>query len=793
VKNRLWFWQLPIVLVCVLAYAICDLGARGQLENVFLREKVFPRLRSLSTVFLDTKFRLRGPMPVKSKIVIVDVDSTSVDALGRWPWHRDIIAATIDTIFSYGAKVVGLDVIFSEVDKRVPDELAQVLSEASYGEIQKKLETDPKLKEVIEHYRDRLVLGWVGDGTCQPLYAKTVKDCPTNDPDFLEQIPLGLDKFSISRTTLADFDITKTPLVTVISPLLNLPSYGDAAQHAGFFDITPDADGVIRRSALVYAMPSHRDKAQAEKKEPPVVKLYPSLALELARVGLDDRLEAQFDHQNRISSLRFEKSGQPVPVSPVGVAQINFRGAGYTFPYVSVAELLSNEDHLKADGFRRLEPVSKNELFKDAYVLFGVSAIGLYDMRAFPFDANVAGVEGHANILDNILAHDFLTRGEGLSSANWLYFLMIVGGILFGVAVQRLEAIPALVFTLVVFGGFGALDTELLFAHNVQWDTSFFIIELFAIFGFTIAAKYVLEERNKRFVRGAFAKYVAPAVVDAILKDPEKLTVGGEKRELTILFSDIRGFTTFSEKLDAKALASFLNDYLSIQTKIVFGNEGTLDKYIGDAIMAFWGAPLEQPLHAAHACKAAVQMMQALAEHRKRFKEQYGVDVDVGVGLNSGVVNVGNMGSNENFSYTVIGDHVNLASRLEGLTKYYGAGIVTSRFTLDSIEKSGEALPAFRVLDSVKVKGKKNAVELVQLLDREYPESGLVAFQQARGFYLAQKWDEAEVAFKKADLLISAMLGANDGPSVMYLERLAEMRAHPPGEDWDGSWEMQSK
>jgi adenylate cyclase len=343
----------------------------------------------------------------------------------------------------------------------------------------------------------------------------------------------------------------------------------------------------------------------------------------------------------------------------------------------------------------------------------------------------------------------------------------------------------------------GVFDVKILFSkNNVNWNTSLLAIELAAIFVFTLAAKYVIEERKKKFVRGAFAKYVAPAVVDAILKDPAKLSVGGEKKDLTILFSDIRGFTTFSEKMDAKALSAFLNEYLGIMTEVIFANQGTLDKYIGDAIMAFWGAPLDQADHAQNASRAAVQMMQALEKNRDRFRQQYGVEVDIGIGLNTGIVSVGNMGSNNNFAYTVIGDHVNLASRLEGLTKYYGTGIVTTRFTFDSIKNAGGTEPAHRVLDIVKVKGKRNAVELIQVLDREVSAEGRRAFEEARLFYRHQKWDQAIELFKKANDLImgeEAKLGEMDGACAMYIERCEKLKVNPPGADWDGTWEMESK
>jgi adenylate cyclase len=245
--------------------------------------------------------------------------------------------------------------------------------------------------------------------------------------------------------------------------------------------------------------------------------------------------------------------------------------------------------------------------------------------------------------------------------------------------------------------------------------------------------------------------------------------------------------------MDAKALASFLNDYLGIMTTLIFDNQGTLDKYIGDAVMAFWGAPLDQLDHASHACKAAIDMMIALEKNQARFKSQYGIDVNIGIGMNSGMVNVGNMGSETNFEYTVIGDHVNLASRLEGLTKKYGASILTTRFTFDCIEKSGHSLPLHRTLDLVKVKGKKNAIELIQVFEWNPPAEGLELFSKARESYRGQLWDRAIEQFEKANQLLSRAEGVSDGPSEMYLDRCQYFKANPPPADWDGSWEMDSK
>jgi adenylate cyclase len=241
--------------------------------------------------------------------------------------------------------------------------------------------------------------------------------------------------------------------------------------------------------------------------------------------------------------------------------------------------------------------------------------------------------------------------------------------------------------------------------------------------------------------------------------------------------------------MDAKALAAFLNDYLGSMTRIVFAHDGTLDKYIGDAVMAFWGAPLDQPKHAYNCATAAIAMMKALADNRERFKTQYDVEVNIGIGINTGVVNVGNMGSDTNFEYTVIGDHVNLASRLEGLTKAYGVSIVTTRFTMDHIKELGVPLPAHRILDHVKVKGKKNAVELIQLTEGTLSELGMKLFEEGQKLYAQQQWDSAIAKFNEAN----HAFGGKDGPCAVYIERCEDFKKAPPESDWDGSWEMHSK
>ena len=778
-KNKLWLLQIPFVVLFTFAFYVDELGVQGRLNSAFLREHVHPSLRRISTVFTDWKFKFRGPQKPKNKVLIVSVDSQSIERIGRWPWHRDYISLLISSIFDAGAKAVALDMVFSEPDQRVPDKIAEVLRSQGMEQLVLANETDRFLEGTFARHNDELVTGWTSDLSCQPAYDE--KDfCDLAHPDAIASHPVGFEKFSYSQfNSSVPFEHLKTPFPSFVTMISNLPDYNAVTKHSGYFNVQPDPDSYIRRMNLFFMVNG---------------KPYPSLALELARVGMKEDLRLELDEEQKVKALGFAKSGRMIPVSPVGVMEINFRGKGNTFAHISALDLIAEGETTEGDVVTgNYAGMLKKEVFKDAYVFVGVTALGVFDMRAIPYDSNIAGVEVHANILDNLLSGDTLTNTAMSKGTIWVVVLMVLGGLLWAYVTARLEAIPALALFLVGIGAFGWLDLNLLFNNGKNWNTSFLYLELVSIFAFTLSMKYVMEERNKKFIRGAFTKYVAPAVVDSILKDPSKLTVGGEKRELTILFSDIRGFTSFSEKMDAKALSSLLNEYLGVMTKIIFAHEGTLDKYIGDAIMAFWGAPLDQPKHAANSLKTAIAMMKALNEQRPLIQEKYGVQIEIGIGINSGMVSVGNMGSETNFAYTVIGDHVNLASRLESLTKAYGVTILTTRFTLNDVLQAGEPLPPHRVLDHVKVKVQKNAVEMIQVLDREYDSEGLKMFEEGRALYTAQKWDEAITVFTAANARLALSVDKMDGPCAVYLERCGDFKKVPPEAGWDGSWEMHSK
>jgi adenylate cyclase len=771
-KNApVWLSAIPLILIATLFQVTFDLGEQGKLDSTFLRERIYPIAQSVNGALTNIKFRIRGPTPPRDKVVIVEADDQAVATLGRWPWHREIYAQIFHAIFELGAKDLALDVAYSEPEERIPADIYQAFEkDPKIIEKLRAAEGDPVLAEVIRAYRNRIVLGYASEIECQPRYNPSA-DCPVNDAEIIQDVDQALSKFSLKVPLVQTPEQAQaSPFTYFIRVFANIPSFRDAALHAGYFGVNPDNDGYIRRYSL-FAFANG--------------KMYPSLALALAQAARNDEIRVDFDSDGLIRKAWFSKNpADTIPVTPLGYVNLNFRGPSRTFKYVSVIDVLK--------AFDSRDPAML-EIFKDAHVFFGVSAVGIYDMRAFPFDSNTPGVEGHATAFDNLMSNDELKSASAIG-LKWLPIALLwICGLLFAYVFSRLQAIPSLAVFLVFMTAFGAFDLRVLFANNINLATAFLLLETLGIFALILSIRYILEERNKKFVRDAFSKYLAPQVVDMVLEDPAKLTVGGERKEMTIMFSDLRGFTSFSENMDPKVLTQFLNEYLSEMTDIVFENKGTLDKYIGDAVMAFWGAPLDQPDHAALAWKAALRMNRRLEEIASTFKEKYGIEVSAGIGINSGVVSVGNMGSKKIFEYTVIGDHVNLASRLESLTRLYGCDILTTMESFQLMPEAERAKFHVRLLDSVKVKGKKNAVDVITISETPFPQALLDAFERGKAAFRARNWEEARAHFAAASAANQVATGKPDGPADMYCERCDDFKETPPPEDWDGSIEMRKK
>ncbi len=768
-KLSLWMVSLPIIALCSLFQITFDLGEQGKLDSPFLRNELYPISRSINGIATNIKFRWRGIRKPQQKIVIVAADDLAMNHLGRWPWHREVFADVIYTTFKMGAKYVGMDVVFSEPEERIPKDVYTLLEKKNSTLINeiKNFEGDPVFAQVMKQYRDRLVLGYSAQAFCQPRY-DLPKDCPIHDEGFAKDFNEQLQTFALpERSSLSSAEMDRTPLPYMLTTVANIAQFRDSARFAGNFFISPDPDGYIRRYPLIFV----HDR-----------EVYPSLALSMASLALQDSPHVEFTNDARIKKMNFSKTpDQIIPTTSLGYIDLNFKGPSESFLYISAWDVLRAATLGSSDPlYQEIKKSLDNSL-----VLFGVSALGIYDMRAFPFDSNTPGVEGHATALDNLLSNDPILSPTSLN-LDWLpLLLLLVFGFGFAFLFSKFEAVPSLL----MFAGFiavvGFIDIWVLFSHQINLPTAFLNIEILGIFILILAIRYILEERNKKFIRSAFSRYLAPQVVDLVLKDPSKLAVGGERRDLSILFSDLRGFTTISEGMEPKVLSQFLNEYLSEMTEIVFEMEGTLDKYIGDAIMAFWGAPIHQMDHATRAAQAAVKMHKKLREIAPKIKEKYNVDVGMGVGLNSGMVSVGNMGSDRIFEYTVIGDHVNLASRLESLTRLYGVDVICTRNTLNAIQDPESHGIFFRVIDLVKVKGKTQSTELVELSDRPFDPEALRALLEGRQKFAERKWDEAKAIFGK--------FIETDSVCRVFYDRCDILKETPPPTDWDGSAEMLQK
>ena len=454
-----------------------------------------------------------------------------------------------------------------------------------------------------------------------------------------------------------------------------LSRFSSAAQALGQINMIPDEDGTLRWEMLAI-------EYQGD--------YYPPIGLQAARLYRDLGPESLvLDYRGSVSL-----GETVVPTDQYGRMLINYRGPDRTFPMYPVSDIL--------DG---TAPVGT---FKDKIVLIGPTALGIYDLRVTPFTANMAGIEKHASVVDNLLRGDFLHRTE-----TGVLPLIFLFAIVLGLTLPRLGAKSGAALFLAFFASYMALVQYLFAVKGIWFNLVYPASALF--FGYTsqTAYRFFTEERRAREIRKMFSSYVSKRIVDELIRDPSKAKLGGDRKEITVLFSDIRGFTSFSEKLQPEEVVSLLNEYLGAMTEIVFAHEGTLDKFVGDAIVAFWGAPLSQPDHAERACRCALAMIDKLKQLQAKWAAEGKHVIDIGIGINTGDMVVGNIGApGKKMDYTVIGDNVNLGARLEGLTRQYNNHIIISEFTCNKVKD----ILAVNELGSVTVKGKQHPVVIYDLV-----------------------------------------------------------------------------
>ena len=717
---------------------------------------------------LDLRFVLRGTIQPGPEVVIAVIDEKSVDEVGRWPWPRSKIAELVQTLADHSAKVIALDIGFFEPDANTNIGLIEKLGKeigrlgvhnarlTQFLKHEKDLaDNDLILAQTIKNVKPPVILG-------QFLHMERDESIAHISPEEVRKKIGEIDKvinsdYVFVRAPSAVVDVNKKFFIQAYMPEINIPPLVDAAAASGYFNMFPDADGTVRWVPMTIQV---RDK------------YYMPLSLQTLRYylgGVDSFLE--------VSEMGVERVGLGelnLPTDEMGRLLVNYRGPAQTFPHYPIADILAG----------RLDKGT----FKDKIVLVGPTAVGIYDLRVTPYDNVFPGVEIHANIIDSILQKDFLVR------PNWSGIFdigsIILIGLILGLLLPKLSAMTGpflgLGLLAVLVGGNFAL-------FNRGWwiNLVFPVLSLVVIYiGITIF-RYITEEREKRKIKGAFSSYVNPSVVNEMLKNPDMLKLGGDKRIATVLFSDIRGFTTISEKLDPEALVNLLNRYLTIMTDLVFNYDGLLDKYIGDAIMAVWGAPLTQPEHALLACRTSLDMMAELEKLRQTLaQEDENIPyLDIGIGLNTGPMVVGNMGSKTRMDYTAMGDSVNLGSRLEGANKQYGTNIIIAEMTFEQVKD----VMYCRELDSVAVKGKKLPVRIYELLG----EAGRVSGEKIN---LARAFTRGVAAyknrrFKKAEGIFMGIKEhyPDDKPTLLYLDRMAELKLNPPPDDWDGVFVMKTK
>ncbi len=721
------------------------------------------RLFALAVLVLLVAMRIADPVPVQNlrftafdafqqaqpreatqtPVTILDIDDASLEEIGQWPWPRSMIADLVLRSFQEGAVALAFDILFAEPDRNSPPNIAQAnpnLPSDVRSSLAALPSNDQRLADIIA--ATRVVVGQTStrfarlDGT-EPLETAPVPHAILGDDarPFLQSFPELVE---------------------------NLPILEEAAAGRGVFSVRPDVDGIYRRVPMAMMVGGE-------------IRL--GLGPELLRIATGGQAFA----------LRGNAAGADGVV--VGGQLVETAGDGTVRPYLTPS---------RSERFVSAADVLSGELppgrLQGQLLLVGTSAIGLEDFRPTALGTSMAGVEIHAQTLENILTGTLLVRPN---YAIAMELALLVGlGLLAVILVPVLGARLILIFSVLLIGGyiFGTWyvfqDQRLLI--DPTWPTAGAFLTILVM----ASANYLREERERRQVRNAFGQYVSPDLVERLSRDPQALTLGGEHRDLTILFSDVRGFTTLAESYrdDPAGLTHLMNTFLTVLSKAILNERGTIDKFMGDAVMAFWNAPLDTPDHAAAGCRAAIAMQKAVAALNAERAEEAAREgtnlplIDVGIGLNTGDCIVGNMGSDDRFDYTALGDAVNLASRLEGQSKSYGVGIILGQTVAEAVDGQFALLD----LDLLRVKGKNEPEHVFGLLgDADMlASSGFQKLKAAntrmRGAYANQDWDAANNALTEMLAAGSEAKIAIDDYIAAYRDRIAGLRASPPPSDWDG-------
>jgi len=681
--------------------------------------------QSLDSRVRDFYFKVRGPQKASEDIVIIDIDEKSLAALGQWPWERDKVAKILYNLSNLGAGIIGLDIVFSEADKTSPKSIAKTW----HLKGDNLPDYDKVLAKAIQN--TPTILGFVFD-----FNTKNEKEAP--------QIPaIFVQKYKKGNYVPEAFGV-----------LANLPILQNASYSSGYMNNIPDDGGVIRSVPMLISYD---------------MQLYPSLAFEMYRIATG--VGNVVVHYSDVGIDSISVANEKIRCDRFGKMYLNFRGPFKSFKYISAVDVYNGV-------------VDKSEI-EGKFVLVGTSANGLKDLRATPFDSVIAGVEIHANMIDNLLNKDMLYR------PNWdLFidiFMIFVTSFVVIFYFSRLSVLLLVPIYSVSFFSLLYFNYYMLFSEHIILNTIFPLFSLFVSLIGVLGINYMFESRQKELIKGSFSKKVSKQVMDDLLINPEASDFTSKELNATIYFSDIRSFTTISETLhDPKRITDFLNFYMNAMVAPIEKTRGTVDKFIGDAVMAYWNAPLKVEAHADKAVSTALKQIAIRDALNKTIQKEFGFDVDYGIGINTGDVVVGEIGSHGRSDYTIIGDAVNLASRLEGLCKPYKVRLVISEFTKALLKEKY----VIQLLDRVKVKGKHEPVKIYEVLSK-----GEASKEKIVELSLYEKAHQAymQAEFTEAQKLFDALFETYKKYMYQLYSQRCELLLNEKVENFDGVFEFTTK
>ncbi len=721
---------------------------------ILLRVATPETVESLQFKVFDLFQQLKPRAYAEAPVAIVDLDDETLSKVGQWPWPRTQVAQLIARLAGDGASVIAMDMVFAEPDRTSPENILPLWPktpdlEAVRAPLEKLPHHDNLLAQAIQEARVVTAFGLTG----QPNSSRPVQKAG----------------FAFAGDNPAIY------LPHFQGAVVNLPALAAAAAGSGSFSILPEKDGVIRRAPLLLCLKD---------------ALYPSLVLETLRVA-----QGASGHMVKSSGSSHEISfGEHTGI-------VSVKTGNFIIPTDGEGRIWLYDSGSRAERFFPAWKVLAGNFapgfFTGKIIYVGTSATGLKDLRTTPLTPFAAGVEIHAQLTEQILLQNFLYRPDWAPGLEFLFLLLT--GLLIIFLMARAGALGCALVGLSAAGGVCAFSWYAFVQRHWLLDPVLPSAAVLLVYLSSSLVHFLKTESERSQIRNAFSHYMSPALVEKLVKHPELLKLGGESRNLTFLFSDIRGFTSISENLNPQEITRFMNRFLTPMTGIILEHNGTIDKYIGDCIMAFWNAPLDDAEHAAHACAAALRMRDYLVEWNEELRAETQAQgrpffpVHIGIGLNTGDCCVGNIGSDQRFDYSVLGDEVNLASRLEGQAKIYGVDIIAGLQTYENAKDF-----AGLEIDLVRVKGKKKAAHVFGLLSgAEMKESEGFKNLQTRhremlAVYRARDWERALQRIEECLKL--------DTPKTrlrklyqLYQERIQAFKISPPSPDWDGSADALSK